>query len=479
MWPATPLSPRNCHRTTPMRRIPPAAAFLLACASPVCLAATGSPPPEVGTDCPGGLRAVDIVPPALLTGPHHRLDPCVTVDGHLVVATLRSDFGDLAVAGLGLLETRVAELDALAVLEQTSELGLAGQAVAASAGEAARAVAQVVRRPVETLQGLPEGVARFVRTRIDDAGRRARALGDEASDRLTGADEAYDRVAVRPGAKPPPAPEPTPWWQRGGALARDLIGYDRARRTWARRLGVDPYTTNPLLDARLDRLAWAALGGEQAVGLATGQLGTAAANTLRYSARINRIVWDLPASEVAERNAQRLEALGCGGIEARRFLRNRRFDPTRQTQLVDALIELGPAEGCLGLLELAAAIEAEPEVRFLADALLLLAAHGERGGALRLVGNTPVLALRAAGADAAAIPTGRDRLLLPLPVDVLTWTPETAAFFDVPDFRVVDKTILLHGRATLEALRGLTRRGWQIEELAGPAEFDWAAATAG
>jgi hypothetical protein len=192
---------------------------------------------------------------------------------------------------------------------------------------------------------------------------------------------------------------------------------------------------------------------------------------------MNRIVWELPASEVAERNAQRLEALGCGGIEMRRFLRNRSFDPTRQTAVVDALIELAPADGCFGLLELAAAVDTESDVRFLADALLLLAAHGERGGEVRLVGSTPVLALPAAHGNIASASVRRDRLVLPLPVDVLTWTAETAAFFDEPAFRVVDKTVLLGGRATTQALRGLTRRGWYIDELAGPAELDWAAAT--
>lgn len=432
--------------------------------------------------CPDGLRAADVVPAPLLSGPHHQVDPCVTVDGHLVVLNLRSDHGDLQVVGLSLLETRVAELDVLDTLSRTSSLALAGRAAAASVGDAARAVGQVVRRPVATIEGLPAGLARFVRTRFGEAGRRLREIGDDAGDGLTGADEAYDRVVVRPGATPPATAAPLPWWQRGttqgGRLARDLIGYDDARRTWSQRLGVDPYTSNPLLDERLDTLAWAALGGEQAVGLATGQLGTGAGNTLRYSTRINRIVWELPASEVAERNGQRLDALGCGGLEMRRFLRNRGFDPTRQTALVDALIELAPAEGCLTLLELAAAIDAEPEVRFLADAMLLLAAHGERGGELRLVGNTPVLALPPAGSGAASAAIRRDRLLLPLPVDVLTWTPETAAFFDEPAFRVVDKTVLLGGRATTQALRGLTRRGWYIDELAGPAELDWAAATA-
>jgi hypothetical protein len=451
----------------------------------LALAAAGAltPGPGVTADnCQDGLRAADVVPATLLSGPHHRVDPCVAVDGHLVILNVQSEHGDLQVAGLGLLETRVAELDVLDTLSRTSSLALAGRAATASVGDAARAVGQVVRRPVATIEGLPGGLARFVRTRFGEAGRRVREIGDDAGDGLTGADEAYDRVAVRPGVAPTATPPPTPWWQRGaeqgGRLARDLIGYDDARRTWSQRLGVDPYTTNPLLDARLDTLAWAALGGEQAVGLATGQLGTAAGNTLRYSTRINRIVWELPASEVAERNGQRLDALGCGGLEMRRFLRNRSFDPTRQTALVDALIELAPAEGCLTLLELAAAIDAEPEVRFLADAMLLLAAHGERGGELRLVGNTPVLALAPTGADGGTPPLRRDRLLLPLPVDVLTWTAETAAFFDDPAFRVVDKRVLLDGRATTQALRGLTRRGWYIEELAGPAELDWAAATA-
>lgn len=129
-------------------------------------------------------------------------------------------------------------------------------------------------------------------------------------------------------------------------------------------------------------------------------------------------------------------------------------------------------------------------MRYLVDALAMLADLGIADAELRLVGAAPVLvhalpvstgretpepdappaassrrepgALEALAAAAAQAP--RTRLVLPLPVDRLEWSEPTAAFFDVAPFRVVDKQVLIGGGATQNAIQGLTRRGWEIAE---------------
>jgi hypothetical protein len=364
----------------------------------------------------------------------------------------------------------------------------------AAAGDAAErtidTVARVAGSPIDSLIGLPEGALRFFRRRLDELGDRATTLGDRTGDALTDADDVYDAVSLRPGAAPPP-PSPEPWWRRGGrgvaGLAKDWLDYGNARRAFARRLGIDPYSTNPLVESRMDALAWAQAGGGKVVGLATAQLGGDAASALGALRRVDAMVWDLPPEAVSTRNRERLSALGCGDIELRRFLRNARFDPSLQTRLADALVELQPARGCVDVLELAAALESELEARYLVDAIALLAARGPTDAELLLVGSSPALRIAPPPRDpdapirsphvfdmqrrepgalerlAASLP--RDpRILLPLPVDRLQWTPETAAFFDDARFRVVDKTALVGGDATQNALQGLTRRGWQIAE---------------
>ena len=477
--------------TLPLR-CPPglfAALLLLPCAGPA------SATPDAGRcEAVGEVAVADVVEPALLSSPLHALAPCARVEGHMLQFRLDTRFGPLEAASLGLLRIRVAELAAVEQLERADAATVAARAARAGAQRQGEAVARIATRPGDALRELPAGALRFLQRRLDEIGDTARDAGDRAGEQLTGAGEAYDRVSTRPGVVlVEPAAEP--WWQRGGnrlwRLGKDWIGYGRTRRTWARRLGIDPYSSNPLLNERMDRLAWAALAGDRAVGLATGALGSGAQAALGAARRVDGMVWDLPPDDVRARNDARLAALSCGDAERRRFLRNGRFTPTLQTALVDALVELQPARGCVDVIELAAAVDVEVEARYLVDALTMLAALGQRDADLRLVGTAPVLqvvvaprrasvpdpdrtphvydmarrepgALEALAAAAAAAPG--IRLILPLPVDRLEWTAATAAFFDVPAFRVVDKQVLLGGGATQNALQGLTRRGWEIAE---------------
>lgn len=458
-------------------------------------AALAASAPEGPCTDPDEVPAVDLAEPALLSGPLHAVAPCARVAGHMAQFRIDTRWGPLAADSLELLRIRVAELPALEEVERASHARLAAEAAEDSARRLAGTVESVATRPVETLRELPAGALRFFQHRLDELGETLQETGDRAGEQLAGAGEAYDRVSTRPGVvlHEPPA---DPWWQRGGnrlwRLGKDWIGYGEARRTWAQRLGVDPYSSNPLLNDRMDSLAWAALAGDKAVGLATGQLGSTAGEVIGAARRINRIVWELPPAEVRRRNDLRLAALGCGEEERRRFLRNGRFTPTLQTALVDALVELQPASGCIDVVELAAALDVELEVRYLVDALTMLAELGITDAELRLVGAAPVLVhavepSAAAAADPpppgrprrepgalealaeAAAQAPRTRLVLPLPVDRLEWSAPTAAFFDVADFRVVHKQVLIAGDATQNALQGITRRGWEIAEGMGTA----------
>lgn len=455
------------------------------------IAAPGAARPCVAPD---EVPAVELAEPALLSGPLHTVRPCARIEGHMARFELDTRYGPLVVESLAMLRIRVAELPAVEALERTSHAALATDAAGAGARRLAGTVGSVATRPLETLEALPAGALRFFRRRFDDLAETLDDSGDRAGEVLTGAGDAYDRVSTRPGVvlREPPS---DPWWERGGSrlwrLGTDWIGYGDARRTWARRLGVDPYSSNPLLDSRMDSLAWAALAGDKAVALAAGQVGGAAGQTLGAARRISRVVWDVPPTEVRRRNDRRLAALGCGEAERRRFLRNGRFTPTLQTALVDALVELQPASGCIDMIELAAAVDAEVEVRYLVDALAMLAALRLRDAELLLVGTAPALrviepprregapdrnrsphvfdmahrepgALEALAAAASRAP--ESRLVLPLPVDRLEWSASTADFFDVAGFRVVDKRVLIAGSATQNALQGLTRRGWEIAE---------------
>jgi hypothetical protein len=49
-----------------------------------------------------------------------------------------------------------------------------------------------------------------------------------------------------------------------------------------------------------------------------------------------------------------------------------------------------------------------------------------------------------------------------VPVDRLSWTEEVRDFLDRDEFRVVNKTLLVGGEASLGARRALAERGWNV-----------------
>ena len=54
------------------------------------------------------------------------------------------------------------------------------------------------------------------------------------------------------------------------------------------------------------------------------------------------------------------------------------------------------------------------------------------------------------------------KVLLPLPVDYLTWSQSIDEFFDQPAFAARDKTALIAGEASMTAQRKLTDRSWNL-----------------
>ncbi len=93
----------------------------------------------------------------------------------------------------------------------------------------------------------------------------------------------------------------------------------------------------------------------------------------------------------------------------------------------------------------------ELEARYLVNALHLIERHTRPHGELLAVG--AALAYRP--------PDGE--MLLPLPVDRLSWTDDIAAFFYQPAFRLARKRALLGGDASMLAQRALAEQGWSLD----------------
>lgn len=390
---------------------------------------------------PPAIAASDILMPEMLRGPRFTVAELVPTDGWNARFTLRSDFGPFEVGGTELLRTRIAELDAIATLEEIRKTSVFAESAKRAAVKPVRAVKAVVDEPVETAKALPAGVGRFFKRTY----RKVRKGVQNAKDAKDDAD-ARERGEEVPAAQGPDADATR--GQQAGSVAKDVFGWNGARRQWARQLQIDPYTTNPVLADKLDDVAWAAFSGGFAIGVALpglpGPVGTVTT--------ASNLVWDLPPVDLEARNEKALGTMGVEGRPARDFFRNEWFTPTLQTRLVVALEQMR-VPGRREVIASAVAIPSEEEALFLVGALERLARLHEKEAPLDrlVVDDGMVSATDRKGAVVVAIPA-----------DYLSWTDEVADVFSV--YRGTARSLWVSGRVSPRARQELTAAGWTVYE---------------
>lgn len=411
------------------------------------------------------LDAAAIVQPALLSAPNATVAPEAVVHGYMARFALDTPFGPLSAESVELLAIRQAEIPAIETLERAGRSSAFAHAFGEKFRKTGKSVWQVVTHPVDTLAGLPAGVARYFRKQVQRWGNRAQSLSDRAA-REFGADgDPFRQTQAPMSSARAPLPGSTaqkpdkPWYgsigKEIGREAKRQVDYSKMRREMARHLGVDPSSSNPLLRERLDTLAWAAVVGNFSGGAALDAVGGTAAEVISVGGRLNALVWELDEENLRERNRTRLARWCSDEFAVRQFLRRGGFSDSLRTAVADELDALKPARGCNDLVEIGAGTRSELEARYLLNALRLLRRHGTPGGELFVVG------------AAIAWRDGNGRLLLPLPLDWLSWTPDIGEFFATTQFRVEDKTVLVAGEVSTTAQRALAARGWQLEWRAG------------
>jgi hypothetical protein len=407
------------------------------------------------------LDAAAVVQPALLSAPNATVAPQAVVHGYMARFELTTPFGQLPAESVELLAIRQAEIPAIETLERASRSGAFAHALGEKFRKTGKSVWQVVSNPIDTLAGLPAGVARYFRKQVQRWSGRAQSVGDRAA-REFGADGDPFRTPQAPmsaAREPLPgeaAPKPDkPWYgsvgKEIGREAKRQLDYNKMRREMAKHLGVDPSSSNPLLRERLDTLAWAAVAGNFSGGAALDAVGGTAADVISVGGRLNSLVWELDEENLRERNRQRLTRWCSDEFAIRQFLRRGGFNDSLRTALADELDALQPARGCNDLVEIGAGTRSELEARYLVNALRLIRRHGAQRGELFVAG----AALAWRGDDG--------RLLLPLPLDWLSWTADMGEFFAAPQFRAEDKTALVGGDASTAAQRALVARGWRLQ----------------
>jgi hypothetical protein len=380
-------------------------------------------------------RASQMLPPALRAGAGFKVEEGVPSDGFMPRFTIKSDFGEYVVSGQEMLAIRVQEIAALDKLDEVTKGEAFAKAMGASAKKTGQAVANVASKPVETAAGVPKGVGRFMK----GIGKSAKKAGESAADAVDKDEDDDDASAQNKSAG-----------QQADDAAKSAAGASKAKRGLAKQFQVDPYSTNPALQKKLDELALATSAGGFAVNLVNPVA------VVSKVATVNSLAWDTPAPDLKEMNDKKLQALGVPEKTRKDFFANPFFTPTLGTSFVAALASLQGVAGAENAVALATRrTRSEEDARFYKRAAEILALYQKQVG--------PLLTLEAR--RSLFVATSRaGAFVVPAAVDSLTWTEAVDTFSQEPVPGAKSRVVWLSGEASAKCAAELQKRGWAMKQ---------------
>ena len=370
------------------------------------------------------------------SGDNYTIRNPVRSDGLLRVYTLTTPYGDLVVQGDQMLRMRIFELGALYRLEKLANSESYTKALVDAGLSPFKYTGRLITDPGKTVGDTFGGISTMFGRFTSDMANMGKTPGDPIS---------------------------------------GLLGVTDQKRKLATKMGVDPYTDYPPLDARLSRLSEAAVAGGLTVSAAmfavpvTAVAGISAravvsnvstASTIE-GVRIDELARDQTAAQIFDLNRQRLRAMGIDNDLIEALIANRHYTPIDMAVLVAALDNMPAVADRALFLERAAKIESRALAYFMRRHAEMLKSHQSRGAAFaRFVslGGYPFNVLR------------DGRLVGIMPIDALAWTETIAGVLRecAADARKISATghieLRITGTATALAKSELRALGWRVVE---------------
>jgi hypothetical protein len=372
----------------------------------------------------------DVLPAAMLSGPHYTLGPTVITANYLNAYTATSDFGDFTAPSDTRLRRLIREIAAIAELKQITQTDAFAEAAKEAAKSPIRSAKNLIDDPVKTLSAIPEGIGSLfnrVNEQIDRSGRSN--------------------------------------YEDGKAKA--VLAVSGFKRDYAAKLGIDVYSTNKVLQQELDRVAWAATLGNMTLGalsIATGAIVLQVASNVRLLEQARNVVESTPPSELSIRNRDQLRRMQVPNPVIDGFLQNHMLSPRHQTLIVAGLAALGDIPGRADFIAYATQTKTEDEALLIQQMAELLASYNASVAPVRQIKifvNLPVAY------------TAKSTAVLLLPIDRLPWSERTAALAgriakDLPKPRPVSSTeIWITGDASPLAQAGMKKQGLGLSVQCG------------
>ena len=390
------------------------------------------------------VNATQLLPESALSGSGFHVARLVPTNGamgrYTIVAdraVFHDDAGTYSVESLNLLKIRLAEIPAIRSLEDTSKTAVFTQALASSAERPVRMGVQMVTHPMDTVTGLPSGVGQFFGRVSLGAG----ALWSTATDSSQSGGQRASQTAGETAN-----------------ITLTALGYDDVRRQLAKQLHVDPYTTNPILKERLNSVAWVMFSARLAVNTAVSVAvpGSMIITAVEFT---NDLVYSTPKGDLILLVEKKLQGMGLSQEEIATFSHNTAIPLSLQVSAVTDLESLGDIPGRRAVAVALSNVLTEYQARFLVTSIRMLAQWSQQ--------KSPVTAI---GAPATLIARDQNNtVILPAPVDYVSWTPRIAGFVTTPALLALQNRVLwIPAKMTPLARQQLTANGWTVHESAQP-----------
>ena len=247
------------------------------------------------------LNANEILRPEFLSGPHYKVRDAVPTYLGANQFAIDSDFAVFEANGNEILVTRIKEVNAIERLKEVSRTDEFKNALTKAAKSPIASAKNIVTDPVNTISNAPKGLMKFMRR----AGESIKDIGNKSESHAA-----------------------------EGSKMQQLIGFSDEKRKVAINLGVDPYSTNTVLQRELDGIAWASFAGGMTVQLATMPIGGPALTVVDVTSSLNDVLKEKSPSDLKMMNRKTLRAMGAGEKDTERFLNNNAFSPSQQTAFV-------------------------------------------------------------------------------------------------------------------------------------------------
>jgi hypothetical protein len=414
---------------------------------------------QVKYEKPPILAAKDVLPEGILKGPFHEVEPKVTSDGYFNSYKLKSKFGTFDVEGRQLLELRIGELNALNELDKLSSTKVVGDAMYEGGKATVLAPVNVVKKVAttvsdpdkmyDTVKGVPEGAEKI----FSWAYRQAKGAAQGVSDMVTGESETSAQD-VSDGT--------SSTLKAGKSFGLKFVGYTSRERELFRKLQVNPYSSNQLLQGEVVRVA----SISTAVGFAfrfvpgLGLLGQLSTFNRWYDRAEQLSLYEDP-DVIKEKNKTELRAIEVPDALIEEFQQSKVYNPWTRRFVTASMTTLGPTVAGRALfIKVALTAKNEPSTLYFVSVAEYLE---------KVQKETPLKKIVSSLNLPAAV-TKKGVLIVPLSVDYLFWTSEVAGIFDDFKSRVMKEEsfssveIRVRGRISVQARKALEGMGTKVSE---------------